>query len=102
MRFRLFGHLDNPQKDRPVQSVSKSTAVKWINLGTHFQIDKQTIQAIDPAKVGKRTDTEKGIAYVPDSLPPEELLKIRFREPKTETWMLMHRAVNRFWAEQCR
>jgi hypothetical protein len=100
MRINVFGHRENPAKDRPCMRVSKSAAEKWLSLGTHFRLNKYSIQALDPAYVGKRTDVEKGITYIPEHLPPVEVPQVRFREPATEQWMKEHRAVNRFWAAQ--
>jgi hypothetical protein len=50
MSIAVFGYSENPLKDRATFRVSKSTAHKWVVLGTHIPINLKTIQAIDPAK----------------------------------------------------
>jgi hypothetical protein len=50
MSIAVFGYSENPLKDRATFRVSKSTAHKWVVLGTHVPIDLKTIQAVDPTK----------------------------------------------------
>jgi hypothetical protein len=50
MSIAVFGFSENPAKDRATFRVSKSTAHKWVVLGTHVPINLKSIQAVDPAK----------------------------------------------------
>jgi hypothetical protein len=76
MSIPTWGHRENPAKNRSTFHVSKSTAVKWVTLGTHEPIDpenmKAGIQAIDPTKKRAIRHSFAYTSYIPDKLPPLE------------------------------
>jgi hypothetical protein len=72
MSIAVFGYSENPLKDRATFRVSKSTAHKWVVLGTHVPIDLKTIQAVDPTKKREIRHTQEYRAYIPETLPPLE------------------------------
>jgi hypothetical protein len=88
MSIAVFGYSENPLKDRATFRVSKSTAHKWVVLGTHVPIDLKTIQAVDPTKKRIIRHTQEYRAFVPANLPPAEVGGIvvkGIKSPETQT-----------------
>jgi hypothetical protein len=81
MSIGVFGFSENPLKDRASFRVTKSTAHKWIVLGTHVPIDLKNIQAIDPSKKREIRHSVAYTSYIPAGLPPPELPGIKFIDP---------------------
>jgi hypothetical protein len=81
MSIKVFGFRENPLKDRSTFHVSKSTRDKWLTLGTHIEIDRHTIQAVDPSKKRAIRHTVAYKSFVPEKLPPVELPGVRFVPP---------------------
>lgn len=65
MSIAVFGFSENPAKDRATFRVSKSTAHKWVVLGTHVPINLKSIQAVDPAKKRVIRHTREYKTYTP-------------------------------------
>jgi hypothetical protein len=84
MSIKVFGFRENPLKDRSTFHVSKSTRDKWLTLGTHVEIDRHTIQAIDPSKKRAIRHTVAYKSYIPVELPPDNIdksLRMKFIPP---------------------
>jgi hypothetical protein len=88
MSIPTWGHRENPAKNRSTFHVSKSTAVKWVTLGTHEPVDhenmKAGIQAVDPTKKRAIRHTVAYTAYIPAEIPPDNIdksLGVRFIPP---------------------
>jgi hypothetical protein len=79
MSIAVFGYSENPLKDRATFRVSKSTAHKWVTIGTHIIIDLKTIQAIDPSKKRQIRHSVEYKRYIPEKLEPAELPGISFQ-----------------------
>ena len=96
MKICVYRYGENPDRVRTPYRVSKSTAGRWCDWGTHIPISPKAIIERYPnpfRAVPGRAIPPLVVRYSPDKMPPIELPQCHFEEPNSAAWREAHRMV---------
>ena len=96
MRIRVYRYGENPDKTPPHRHVSKSTAARWCDWGTHVMLSPKAIRErySEPFRaLPGRVIPPLIVRDSPDKMPPIELPQVHFVEPQSAALREAHRMV---------